>query len=277
MTETARTFPVLGPGEHVCWLVRTADEFARGAGEFLQHGAANGDKTLVIGPQVGMEWRRDSPAVTFLDPGRPPGPAADAGSPAGTAPDSAMLRLVRREIRLADREGFRGLRVLARMESIAVPGCGLEKLVEHELGLQEFAAGNAASVVCAYRQDFWEPALLHDLTSVHLRHVGSAMHTASFRVTYAGAGAWALDGAVDMDGARAFAALLRAVLARGGRARLHCEELELIDAAGLRVLRNAVVAVPGSSIRIEGANDTIRKAWVLSGYAGAGLPVELAP
>lgn len=316
MTETARTFPALGPGEHVCWLVRTADEFARGTGVFLDRGAARGDKTLIIGPRPDVARRHRSPAVTFVDPGEPrreaegraargaarwheagagalSGPA-DLADPAGPrdpnglqvlsstasravpavipAPadpvtaNAAMLSMVRREVLLADLEGFRGLRVLAQMEAIAAPDCGL----------QELAAGNAASVVCAYRQDFWEPSLLRDLTAVHLRHVGAGLHTAGFRVTYAGSGGWALDGVVDLDGARAFAALLRAVLIRGGQVRLCFAALELIDAAGLRVLREAVVAVPGASVRIEGANDTVLKAWTMSGYADAGLPVELA-
>jgi MEDS: MEthanogen/methylotroph, DcmR Sensory domain len=308
MTETAQTFPVLGPGEHVCWLVRTADEFARGTGVFLDHGAALGDKTLIIGTRTKVARHHRSPAVTFIDPsaprrearaaqGRGDATASEPHDPNGlqvlhaadsvtgptgtivpTSPisvNSVVLSMVRREVRLADLEGFRGLRVLAQMEAIAAPDCGLEELVEHELGLQEFAAGNAASVVCAYRQDFWKPSLLRDLTTVHLRHVGAGLHAAGFRVAYAGAGGWALDGVVDMDGARAFAALLRAVLTRGGQVRLCCAALELIDAAGLRVLREAVIAVPGASVRIEDANDTVRKAWMMSGYADAGLPVEL--
>jgi anti-anti-sigma regulatory factor len=258
-------FPVLEPGEHACWLVRTVGEFADGAGQFLGHGARTGDKTLVIAAPCAASRAADQlSSVTFLDPRTPAG-ARDL-----------VARTVRQEALRAGREGYRALRVLAQMETITPPGTGLDDLVEHELSLQDLTAGTATSVVCAYRQDLWDAPLLRGLTALHSWHVPADEHAAGFRMTPTGPGCWVLSGAVDYDETRSFAALLRAALARSRSLRLDCRGLELIDAAGLKVLTDAA-RVPGARIRVEGVTSTVARTWRLSGYGDAGLNMELLP
>ena len=102
-------------------------------------------------------------------------------------------------------------------------------------------------------------------------------------MTNAGAGGWTVDGVVDIAEAAEFGAAVQAALATaaangsGGVLRLRFDELDLIDAAGLAALVDAVKQTPGSTVRIEGANAEVRRLWRLSGYPAADLPVEMSP
>lgn len=98
----------------------------------------------------------------------------------------------------------------------------------------------------------------------------------------AGAGCWAVDGVVDIAGAAAFGIAVRAAAAsaaaNGGVLRLRFDALDLIDAVGLAALVDAIRQnLGGCSVRIEGANEQVRRLWLLSGYGDSGLPVELLP
>lgn len=117
---------------------------------------------------------------------------------------------------------------------------------------------------------------------VHARRQGTRGRMATFRMTDVGAGCWTLDGVVDIAGAAAFGTTVRTAAgiaaANGGVLRLRFHGLELIDAAGLAALVDAVRQSPdGCPVLIEGANEQVRKLWLLSGYVNAGLPVELLP
>jgi hypothetical protein len=245
--------------------VRARDEYVRGQRALIADGTSAGDNVLIIGGwSGGGRTRSGSGAVASFDP-------------RGTVErgQTAVLRAVRRAERAAGRKG-RALRVLAQMEAIAAPGEALEDLVARELRFGELTSGGAVSVVCAYRRDAWDAAMLGDLTAVHRRHVG-AVESVGFRMTYAGAGCWSLRGAVDFDGIRAFAAVLRASMARTGRVRLLCHELDLMDAAALRIMVEAVRDTPGGAVQVEGANDTVLKAWRLSGYGAMDVQVQVGP
>lgn len=129
------------------------------------------------------------------------------------------------------------------------------------------------------------PALVRVLgaaTRVYSRQRGTRRRMASFRMTNAGAGGWTVDGVVDIAEAAEFGAAVQAALATaaangGGVLRLRFDELDLIDAAGLAALVDAVKQTPGSTVRIEGANAEVRRLWRLSGYPAADLPVEMSP
>ena len=56
---------------------------------------------------------------------------------------------------------------------------------------------------------------------------------------------------------------------------LGCERLELIEAAAWRVLVETVAGTPGASLLLEGVNETVHGAWLLSGYGAAGIAVQV--
>lgn len=302
MTDTARLppdFGALDPGAHLCWLLEPGDDFAAGVGAFAARGASAGHKVLLVGG-ADEGCGTDLETLTTLNP------RAMSADSAGVA--TAVLDTIRREADLAGRGGYRGLRVVTRMDRVVRPGCGIEDLVGYELGLSELAAGTGTSVVCAYEWKVWEPQTLRDVACMHSDQLGRQSLPAGFHLTYADIGCWKVDGVVDFTSAIAFGAAVRAALARTvltaapgtgsadpdgaggsggpggcaggpvpGRLRLIADGLDLIDAAGLRTLANSVRAVPGTSIRIQGANSTVRKMWRLSGFDTPRVAVELEP
>jgi ABC-type transporter Mla MlaB component len=149
-------------------------------------------------------------------------------------------------------------------------------------GSGEFAAWGGTALVPARRPDIRPQPSPGGAGRVRSRRRGTRGRMASFRMADAGAGCWTVDGVVDMVDAAAFGAAVRAAacvaVARGGVLRLRFDELELIDAGGLAALADAVRQSPdGCSVLIEGANDQVRRLWLLSGYVADGLPVELLP
>jgi anti-anti-sigma regulatory factor len=266
----AEGLDALAPGEHVCWLVGSGEDYAAGATTFAAQGRSAGDRVLIVGRSPGgsRSWP-DSTAVV-IDP-----VTAGIRLGNGTAPWE-LWDLVHRRDGPPAPDGDGALRVLAQMEQLVPAGCGFDELVALELGWGQWAAGSGARVVCAYRQDAWEASVLRDVACMHSGQVGSRRLAVSFRMTNVEAGCWRVDGAVDFVAAPAFGAAARAALELSGRLRLRFDGLEMIDAAGIQELAHAVRAKRGGFVRVEGANPTVRRLWRLSGFDTAETAVEIA-
>ncbi|MFF5536568.1 MEDS domain-containing protein [Streptomyces cinerochromogenes] len=245
-------------GDHVCQVLDHADDVLDRSRAFVADGALHGDKVVIVGPthQAESEFPR-----VVLDPARLEG---------------SLLAAVRREAATADRQGFRSLRVLHHVS----PGCCAEQneeLLRSELDLEEFAADTGALVVCAYHGADWDLSAFQQIGCVHPHWLGSRPVAPAFRVFRAGEESWAVNGIVDSDGAAAFGAILCALLAQTATVRLHCHALEFFDASGMSVLADTVRLLPDRKVVLEGANDTVRLCWELSGFAVPDIPVVMAP
>lgn len=201
-----------------------------------------------------------------LDPG--PGPAS--WDPEAIGP------LVSREAHAAGGQGFRALRVLARMEYMwPGPGPAPDRVARHELDLDAVVAGGSAIMVCSYRTDHFAPGVLHLAKGVHPQHLGTSRPVApNFRMFSQGPDCWSVSGVVDAEGAEAFGVAVGELAARFPVLRLRCEEMELIDAAGMRALA-AAAGHPGRRVVVSGAGGTVRRAWDLLGLHQACPQVEM--
>lgn len=246
-------------GEHVCWLVRSSAEYDAGERDLLARAAFAGQSVMIVGDRV--RTRHNAP-----------GAAGDVDLWIGRD-GSAALQVMREQARTVDLAG-RSLRILAQMEHLAPPDARLEDLIACEMDVAELAGHGATSVVCAYRHSAWKRELLSGVSAVHSRLVGMSEDAAGFRIARAGADAWALRGVIGYEAAESFAAALRALLSRSARLRLHCAELELIDAAGWHALVTTATGIPGTAVLLEQVNDTVATAWRLSGYDGTA-PVQV--
>ncbi|MBL1083488.1 MEDS domain-containing protein [Streptomyces actinomycinicus] len=245
-------------GDHVCHLLDRADDVIDRSRAFVADGALHGDKVVIVGsaPQAESEF-----APLVLDPARLKG---------------SLLAAVRREAAAADREGFRSLRVLHHVMPSTRRGRNGEWL-RSELDLEEFAADTGAMVVCAYSGADWDLPALQQISCVHPHHVGSRSVSPAFRVYRAEEEGWTVTGTVDSDGAVAFGTILCALLAHAPTVRLLCHTLEFFDAAGMSALADAARHLPERKVVLEGANETVRLAWKLSGFAIPDIPVVMAP
>jgi hypothetical protein len=239
----------------VCWQVRSAGDYTAGTRELISRARRAGGEVLVVG---GLDAADAASAATIL---------AERGETA------AVLDAVRRRA-LASRRAGRLLWVLAAMEQLARPNAALPEVVACELELAELAIETETGVLCAYRAEQWHPGTLGDIAAVHSRVVGIDESMAGFRLRYTGTGGYCLEGSVGYEGLRAFSATLRGALDRFPQIKLSCEHLELIDASAWRVLVETVADVPGRSVVLERANETVLETWHMSGYDAAGITVQ---
>ncbi|MFC9291028.1 MEDS domain-containing protein [Streptomyces sp. NPDC057052] len=250
-------------GDHVCQFLEPAENVVERSRAFVADGALFGDKLVIVGrddrpaPEIA-----GAPARVVLDPARLDG--------------SSLLAAVRREAASAGREGFRALRVLRHVTADHRDG-RRDAMLQSELDLEEFAADSGAMVLCTYRPADWDPPALDQVRCVHPHHVGSRPAAPEFRVYTTGEGRWTVSGVIDSEGAAAFGAVLRGLVAHAATLRLICHDLEFFDAAGMRALADAARFLPERVVIIEGANETVRLSWGLSGYAVPEVPVVMVP
>jgi len=75
-------------------------------------------------------------------------------------------------------QGFAGLRVAVDMSWALRPVAGIEELPRFEEGIAAVLAGTAASVLCQYDQDRFDPVTLASVAGFHTRSVAAATYYA---------------------------------------------------------------------------------------------------
>ncbi|WP_180290722.1 MEDS domain-containing protein [Streptomyces sp. TLI_171] len=264
------TLDPVGAGDHVCWLVGPDDDFTATARAFAADGALFGEKVLLIGAPD-TRWSPDgAPQGLLVDP-----VAERAGGAAWGA--ATMLDMVRQEAEAASRQGFRALRVLARMDRVWPGGVSPREIARHELDMDNLVLARTAVIVCAYHRSGFQPGTLEQAVGVHPHGLGTRAEMPGFRMYSAGTDCWSVSGVVDFEGAETFRTALEELVARSATVRLRCEDLALVDAAGMRALVDAACETPGRRIVVENADETFRRCWSLLGYDVPQIPVELAP
>lgn len=252
------TLDEAGIGDHICQLMGPADDVMDRSRAFVADGALFGDKVMIVGPAGAAAGDL---APTVLDPARLGG---------------SLITAVRREAESAGREGYRSLRVLHHVTPDAW-SAGSEELLRSELDLEEFAADSGALVVCAYRGVEWDASTLEEVRCVHPHYLGSRPASPAFHVYRTGKEGWTVKGVIDAEGAGAFGAVLRTLLAHSATVRLLCHCLEFFDAAAMHTLADVSRHLPDRKVVLEGTNETLRLAWELSGFAVPSIPVVMAP
>lgn len=281
--RTVRGLPTLDPvevGDHVCWLVGPGDDFSGTARAFTANGALVGDKVLILGaaePYGAAEFSGSSGSSDSSGLSGPPGSGSSGSSGmAGLVGASGVFGRVRREAETASREGFRALRVLARMDQLSTGRTGPDAAARHELTLDALVALGGTIVVCAYHRTGFGAATLDQVASVHPQHLGTGSVGPAFRLFSTGTtDSWSVSGLVDSEGATAFGTAIRELLSTCGTVRLDCGNLEWMDAAGMTALAQSARCFPGRQVVLGRANETVRRVWGLLGYDSPLVPVEL--
>ncbi|CAG7654469.1 hypothetical protein [Actinacidiphila bryophytorum] len=86
-----------------------------------------------------------------------------------------------------------------------------------------------------------------------------------------------VNGIIGSDGVAVFEAIVCTLLAQQVSVRLSCRELAFLGAVGTTVSARAIRNLPHRKVVLEGANETVRSAWELSGFATPDSPVVMTP
>jgi anti-anti-sigma regulatory factor len=170
--------------DHACLTFGEADELFDVTAAFVRDGLAGGLRVV---------WLSDAgpgPAVAELSRrGVAVGPAMAAGQMTAGGCEGRLLSgrvfsadaavgWLARQLASSAELGFPGLRVAVDMGWALRPVTGIEQLPQFEEGVAAALAGSAASVLCQYDRDRFDPVTLASVAAFHTRSVATATYHA---------------------------------------------------------------------------------------------------
>jgi len=170
--------------DHACLTFGEAEELFDLTAAFVRDGLGAGLKVI---------WLSDAPpgqAVTELSRrGVEVAPALDAGQMTAAGCEGRLLSgqvfsadaavgWLARQLAASRELGFPGLRIAMDMGWALRPVTGVEQLPQFEEGVAAALAGAAASVLCQYDRDRFDPVTLASVAAFHTRSVATASYHA---------------------------------------------------------------------------------------------------
>jgi anti-anti-sigma regulatory factor len=258
--------PPAGPADHLCWVYEDDADFAEAARQFLAGGLARGERLLCVGERVIDSLRTTTPPELDLPALIARGAVEtvtldEAYAAAGSFDPERQLAYYDAATRRALDDGFRGLRVIADVSTLAADPAQRAELMRWEHLADDYAVHGAGfAAMCAYRADLG-PDALADIAAVHPRVHGRG-DVSSFRLFVDG-DRLVLAGTLDTLGCDRLARVLAATAATDGGVVLELAGVEFIDIAGCRALARWAATLRGRSVPVQltGASALLRRMW----------------
>jgi signal transduction histidine kinase len=174
LLQNKRTLTEMGPGDHVCWVYETDEQFRLMTTPFLYQGLEQDEKIIYIVDEVSAErvltYLRDEGVV--VEPHISTGRLQILGIEEtymrnGVFEPDDMIELLRMETECALAETYSGLRVISEMSWICRRLPKLEGLIEYEAKLTDFIQSNKCLAICQYNMRIFDPAVLLDVLCTH--------------------------------------------------------------------------------------------------------------
>jgi anti-anti-sigma regulatory factor len=189
----------------------------------------------------------------------------------------AAMRWLRGQVAASLRDGFGGLRVAVDMDWALRPVSGVEELPGFEEGMAAALAGTAASVLCQYDRERFDPVTLATVAPFHTRSVAAATYYADalLRICrqYAPPGI-RVAGEIDYRREEPLALALAEAIRLDGDITVNLASLSFVDGACARMILDAARGL-GASRRVElRCHPAIAEVFVLLGacdVAGVSL------
>jgi anti-anti-sigma regulatory factor len=229
----------LSADDHACLTFGEAEELFDLTAAFVRDGLASGLKVV---------WVSDAaPARAVAELGRrgiAVQSAIEAGQMAAAGCDGLLLSgqefradaavgWLSGELASSRQQGFPGLRVAMDMSWALRPIAGIEELPRFEEGIAAALSGTAASVLCQYDRDRFDPVTLASVAGFHTRSVAAATYHADalLRICrqYAPPGI-RLAGELDFHAAEPLALALSEAVRLDGDITINMTALAFIDA-----------------------------------------------
>jgi anti-anti-sigma regulatory factor len=229
----------LSANDHACLTFGEAEELFDLTAAFVRDGLAAGLKVVWVSDaapaQAAAELGRRGVAVR---------PAMEAGRMTAAGCEGLLLSgqefradaavsWLSGELASSREQGFPGLRVAVDMGWALRPIAGIEELPRFEEGIAAALSGTAASVLCQYDRDRFDPVTLASVAGFHTRSVAAATYHADalLRICrqYAPPGI-RLAGELDFQAAEPLALALSEAVRLDGDITVNMTSLAFIDA-----------------------------------------------
>ena len=164
----------LGPGDHACLTFSDQEERLDIVTAFVQVGLGQGQRLVCFTEALPP----DRLAAEFVERGVPVDEYRQSGQLCVRSSDDSwlaggcftadkMLELLGREVELARRDGYAGLRVTADMGWATRPVTGVEQLVVFESAVNQLFADQRVTTICQYDRHQFDPVTLATAADVH--------------------------------------------------------------------------------------------------------------
>jgi anti-anti-sigma factor len=250
--------------------------FEDAAVRFLRSGLDRGDRLMWVGDGAEERLRRAGGALGDVDGLRARGalelvPVSGAYATATTFSPAEQFVFYGDRAREARAEGYAGIRVVAEVTALAAHPQHCADFVRWEHLADDLAAsGSGFSALCAYRAAEVDREVLADAAAVH--PVSSAPGAPSFRLWVEpdeAGGRIAVAGEVDVVAAARFRRLLEGTHLDTPVVTLDLSQVTFIDLAGARAVAavGRAVGARGGRLVVTGSSRLFRRMWQIIGFA----------
>jgi anti-anti-sigma factor len=251
--------------------------FEDAAVRFLRSGLDRGDRLMWVGDGAEERLRRAGGALGDVDGLRARGalelvPVSGAYATATTFSPAEQFVFYGDRAREARAEGYAGIRVVAEVTALAAHPQHCADFVRWEHLADDLAAsGSGFSALCAYRAADVDGRVLADAAAVH--PVSSVPGAAPpFRLWFEHdeqGGRIAVAGEVDVVAADRFRRLLEGTHVDAPVLVVDLSQVTFIDLAGARAVAavGRAVAARGGRLELVGASRLFRRMWRIIGFA----------
>jgi len=263
--------------DHVCWAYADDAAFEEAAVRFLRAGLDRGDRLMWVGDGSAERLRRAGGALAEVDSLTASGALelvpVSAGYPtSGAFSPEEQLAFYDGRTRSARESGYTGLRVVAEVTALASDTRHSAGFLRWEHLADDFvASGSGFSALCAYSCEHAPPAVVDDAAAVHpVASVPGAPPPLRLWCEPDGAGdRIALAGEVDVVTADRFVRLLESTHVDAPVLTLDLTQVTFIDLAGARAIAavGRAVAARGGRLVVAGASRLFRRMWRIIGFA----------
>jgi anti-anti-sigma factor len=263
--------------DHVCWAYADDAAFEEAAIRFLRAGLDRGDRLMWVGDGAAERLRRAGGPLAEVDRLRDRGaleivPVSGAYATASSFSPEEQRTFYDARARQARAEGYTGIRVVAEVTALAADARHCEDFLRWEHLADDLAAsGSGFSALCAYRAADVDGRVLADAAAVH--PVSSVPGAAPpFRLWFEHderGGRIAVAGEVDVVAADRFRRLLEGTHVDAPVLVVDLSQVTFIDLAGARAVAavGRAVAARGGRLELVGASRLFRRMWRIIGFA----------
>ena len=170
--------------DHACLTFGEAEELFDLTAAFVRDGLAGGLKVMWLsdaGPGLAVKElsRRGISVEPAMAAGQMTADGCEGRLLAGQVFSAdAAIGWLTRQLASSEELGFPGLRIAVDMSWALRPVTGIEQLPMFEEGIAAALAGTAASVLCQYDRDRFDPVTLASVAAFHTRSVAAATYHA---------------------------------------------------------------------------------------------------